>query len=298
MNTASRRTAQAENHREFLWTGTQDPAAVALKRREIAARYKARRRDSRGTGVAHIMRFRAHDLEWVIRDCHGDTLPENAVGRDLLFVLAHTVAGTVRRMTYGAAPTADHAAVAIMARVRQWAPWLSHSDAAELAERVLARPLRWTADSLARRIGLTYAKRTEGGITTIGACDVTKAERLARTRERKRAAKAAKRRQAGVPERAACASRTQPWVRLGMSRATWYRRGKPRADETRTRRETTTAPHSFLSPVPAPYLSHGGHPARYGRAADAATDPVPPEILAERARIRAVLEQFEAECRA
>ena len=80
-----------------------DPATVARKKREIAARYNSQHWDSK-TGVAQIMRFRVHDLERIIRGRYGNAVPDNAVGRDLLFALAHTVAGCARRVAYGRGP--------------------------------------------------------------------------------------------------------------------------------------------------------------------------------------------------
>jgi hypothetical protein len=202
-----------------------DEAIIAAKRREIAARYKCRERCCFPDVLR--MRVRRRDLNVWFRATHGDTLPDNAIGRDLVFVLAHTVSACVPRITYGAAPDQDHAAAAIMAAALQWCPWLSHDDAAALADRVLSRPIRWTADALGRRLHLSDAERTALGITTIGGFDVPKAERLARRKAKDRTAKADKRRAKGARPRAESAARTKPWLALGMSRATWFRRGKP-----------------------------------------------------------------------
>jgi hypothetical protein len=60
---------------------------------------------------------------------------------------------------------------------------------------------------------------------------MTKAERLARRRQHKRQRKEAIRRAAGAKPRAiyeaTSISRNKPWEALGMSRASWYRTGKP-----------------------------------------------------------------------
>jgi hypothetical protein len=90
-----------------------------------------------------------------------------------------------------------------------------------------AKPRRWRADALGKLLGLTDTQRTELKITTIGACDVTKAERMKRRRERARQRQAAKRQAASVSRAqylAACAAKPKPWLLLGLSRATWYRR--------------------------------------------------------------------------
>ena len=56
----------------------------------------------------------------------------------------------------------------------------------DLIADIAAHPIRWRADKLAHRVGLTDATRTRLGITTIGAIDVTREERAARRRERDR----------------------------------------------------------------------------------------------------------------
>lgn len=105
------------------------------------------------------------------------------------------------------------------------------AEAQAVAERVIANPHRWKADTLAWRLRLTDAERTALKIKTIGAFDVSKAERLARRKECNRAAEVARRRAKGAKPRAtyeaASASRTKPWEAFGISRRTWERRGKP-----------------------------------------------------------------------
>jgi hypothetical protein len=57
-----------------------------------------------------------------------------------------------------------------------------------------------------------------------------------RTRRRNRALKERQRRAKGTPTReqylAAAYSRTKPWLRWGLGRRQWERRGKPIFDET------------------------------------------------------------------
>jgi hypothetical protein len=197
-----------------------DPSTVALKKREIAARYRAGRSYRAVTGELRIMRFRRRDLQNIFRARYGDTLPDNAIGRDLIYVLAQTVAGGG-----GALATGGHA--------RHLCPWMTEDALEALTERVLAHPRRWTADALGKRLRLSDAERTALGVTTIGAYDVPKAERLARRRELNHAAKTAKRRAAGARPRVESAARTRPWAALGMSRRTWYRHGKPAVAQVR-----------------------------------------------------------------
>jgi sRNA-binding protein len=79
-------------------------------------------------------------------------------------------------------------------------------------------------------MGLTEAERSSLRITTIGAIDVTKAERLAKRKERAKAR--AKELRAERSQRSrkeyldTAISRTKPWEAKGISRRTWYRRRK------------------------------------------------------------------------
>jgi hypothetical protein len=100
-----------------------------------------------------------------------------------------------------------------------------------LTTAVLINPIRWRADTIAARLKVTAAERKRLRLTTIGAIDKTKAERQAERKERKRAADRTRRRARGAQPRAdylaQSLSRVRPWVALGMSRASWYRAGKP-----------------------------------------------------------------------
>ena len=66
---------------------------------------------------------------------------------------------------------------------------MTDDDARAFAGRVASkRPIKLKADSIAERIGCTMAVRTLLGLTTIGACDMTRAERDKATRKRRTAA--------------------------------------------------------------------------------------------------------------
>ena len=114
-----------------------------------------------------------------------------------------------------------------------WTPWMSLTEVQALTTKVIAKPIRWSADKLGKRLNLTEAERQRLKITTIGAADVDKAERLARRNERKRLREQERRRAAGAKTRteyeAQSISRSKPWETLGISRRTWYRLGKPTA---------------------------------------------------------------------
>lgn len=116
------------------------------------------------------------------------------------------------------------------------APSFAPGHIASVALVAMRSPLPFIADAeaVAERFNLLYAERSAWGITTIGAIDADKRERTRlgkmRKRERQRRSKAALRRVQGVVPRseylARSLSREQPWLKAGVSRATWYRRLK------------------------------------------------------------------------
>ena len=83
-----------------------------------------------------------------------------------------------------------------------WAPWMPPGEAAGLIERAIAKPTRYRADTLARRLNLHLAERTLLNVTTIGAVDKPKKQRDAERRERNRLAKEKQRRARGAKPRA------------------------------------------------------------------------------------------------
>jgi hypothetical protein len=113
------------------------------------------------------------------------------------------------------------------------------------------KPRKLSADRLAKKLKVTDAERTALKLTTIGACDVTKAERLRRRKDRHRQAQQARRRARGVIPRdqylAHSASRTKPWEALGISRRTWERRGKPALSQVRVQHSSLNAAHRLAS---------------------------------------------------
>ena len=65
--------------------------------------------------------------------------------------------------------------------------------------------------------------RTLLKIKTIGANDITKAQRIKRRRKQNNAAKRLSRAKAGANSQATSAEQLKPWLALGVSRRTFYR---------------------------------------------------------------------------
>lgn len=189
---------------------------LAARHAEIAKRYERHRLGSKPS----IAVLRVRDLGKILDSRYGPTIPDDDAGRDdLLIVLHHLVwlTGNARKRILG-----------ILA-LR--APWMATSEANSIAACVLSKPLKWKADVLAWRLGLTLAERRALRVTTIGACDAPKAvrEKLRKVADKER--KLAARRSAGAIPRAVYEKRSlgkrKPWKDHGLSERTWYRRGKP-----------------------------------------------------------------------
>jgi hypothetical protein len=117
--------------------------------------------------------------------------------------------------------------------VRAGMPKFTKDEVGLAAKLAMRRNRLAQADKLATVLDLHDADRHRLAITTIGAVDKTKRQRLAAYKQRKRVKdlmrKAVKRRAAIKPSRSEWLSgnhhsRTRPWKRAGMSRASWYRR--------------------------------------------------------------------------
>jgi hypothetical protein len=188
---------------------TREDIAFARKHRRAQAKRRGR--------VGSIVGLRVRDLELVFADRYGAALPDDDAGRDDLLVMAHHLA----RYASGSSFERIHAWAA------SWAPWCDADELDPLCDRVLAKSIRWRADTLGQRLGLTDADRTRLGITTIGAVDCTAEERAVRRREGKRLDREARRRAAGINPRPAKVETLQhraPWRAIGISRSAWFRR--------------------------------------------------------------------------
>jgi hypothetical protein len=166
-------------------TNGTEAALIRAKRRWIAIKY---RRPKKPSSMAAL---RCAELNRYAYDRYGLTLPDDDAGKDDAFVMAHHLAlmsgDKVRR---------------ISAWLTARAPWMSADGMATLIDAVIAKPLRWRADTLAKRLNLKESDRARLRITTIGAVDVTKAEREAARNARKRKAKRKARADRGVKPRA------------------------------------------------------------------------------------------------
>jgi hypothetical protein len=193
---------------------------ISERHAEIARRYK--RKDKAEQKVSRAV-IRCAELRRLLLHRYGPELPDDDAGRDDFYILAC-------HLTFR--PDAERN---ITVQAGLWCPWMRADEVAALVTKVIARPLRWSADKLGARLGLTEAERCHFGITTIGAVGVSKEMRLRRRLVRKQLRKKLMRRACGVKSRAeyeaGSTSRNKPWEALGMSRRSWYRAGKPKGEQ-------------------------------------------------------------------
>jgi hypothetical protein len=181
--------------------GADDKRVKALRRREIAWRY--RRREKQPFSMPAL---RCAELARLFCARYGPQLPDDDAGRADARLMAHHLAkmsGDPQR------------------RVVDWldvhAPWLISSERSKLLAEINTKPRRWRAEKLAQLLNLTEVDRQRLKITTIGSIDVTRAERTKRRKQAKREFIAAARRANGAVPRAEyeaqSLARTKPWRR-------------------------------------------------------------------------------------
>jgi hypothetical protein len=193
-------------------TASTDARLKKAKHHEIAVRY------GHGRKKPSITALRQAEIDRELSDRYGAlVLPDDDSARDDIELMLHHLA---RRAGEPGR------------RIAEWlglrAPWFAGIERAIMVERVLAQPLKFKADTLAKRLGLTAERRARLKIRTIGAIDQTAAERKAASKQRKLEAKRNRRRTEGVKPRpkylATSVERAKPWEAEGLSRRTWYRR--------------------------------------------------------------------------
>lgn len=188
-----------------------------VARRPANVRYYSKRQKSgRKRSPMQIVALRVADFSTLFRSRYGIMLPDDDSGRDDIRLVVDHLASLA------------HPARAITKWLETWAPWMTLAEHRETIAAGIANQRNWKADALAWRLGLTYQERSMLGITTIGAIDMSRAQREKRRKEKDRARQAAKRRAAGVVPREryerASVEKSKPWLAEGISRRTWYRR--------------------------------------------------------------------------
>lgn len=161
------------------------PDLIAARKWEIKRRYAHNAKVGKRTRSMAAIRL-SELTRWLDDTCGAGTeLEPSEESVRIARVFAHHMAGLPdmpRRVT---------------AWVDRYAPWLSLASRERLISECAACPLKWSADKLAWKIGLTDEQRSRLKITTIGAIDCNREQRAERRRlakaERERNRRAAKR---------------------------------------------------------------------------------------------------------
>ena len=152
------------------------PKRVAALKLEIAQRYKRQavkaRKQNRSRGMAAI---RLSELTRWLDDTYGAGVELEAGEHSYMLVriMAHHL---------GVLPDTPRR---IATWVSAYASWVSPRDLERLITEVTDCPLKWSADKLAWKIGLTDATRTRLKIRTIGAIDCNREQRELRRKARR-----------------------------------------------------------------------------------------------------------------
>jgi hypothetical protein len=165
-----------------------------------------------------IRRVRLGDARRLIRYRCGAVLPEDDAGEEYLIEM-------LKIISLGTEPERK-----MLNAVETFAPFMDRNDANRIIAYVNRIPagMRWPKPHiLGESLRLTNAEREGLGLWSILPCDVTQ-EDLAEQRKRKeRERKRRKRKEDGhmtrEEYRASVASQ-KPWIKEGVSRATWFRR--------------------------------------------------------------------------
>jgi hypothetical protein len=186
---------------------------------EIESRYaESRRKALKKRGPPPMGLLRINELERIFTDRWGEhDLPDSPEGRDAIAILCNHCAllKDLGRL---------YAFVAARAR------WMREGELAAIIERESGNA-PGGGPGLGWRLGLTIEDRTRLRIRTIRAIGVTdhqiKNLRKAADRERKADRRRADQAKPRADHEADSLARTKPWEALGLSRRTWYRRGRP-----------------------------------------------------------------------
>ena len=220
--------------------GCCSPRQPCPRHGEIAKRYarqneQRRERNGKSKAPFNVAPKRVEELNRLFAWRYGGedyVLPDDDAGRDDAYVMCCHLA------------RCPNAPPIIRRRwLAKHAPWLTPKEVDRLLQR---RVLKWKADKLAQRVGLTHAVRQRLGIRTIGAIDKTREERKVMARQLRTDRERARRRAKGVKPRAeyraslaTSASQAKPWEAFGWCRRTWERHGKPEPTSDNVARSET-----------------------------------------------------------
>lgn len=148
------------------------PELIAARKWEIKRRYS--RKAVVGKRTRSMAAIRLAELTRWLDDATGAGVELEPGERSVLIarIFAHHMGGL---------PDAPRR---VQAWINRYAPWLTLASREVLIAEVSQCPLKWSADKLAWKIGLTDEQRSRLKITTIGAIDCSKEQRAERRKQR------------------------------------------------------------------------------------------------------------------
>jgi hypothetical protein len=218
---------------------------TAARHAEIERRYawagrEARKHHCSPHRLMAIMRTR--EITCWFRHRYGDSLPDDDAGREDLALFVNYLVQISRTNPINAT----------VREARAWAPWLTETQARGIAERAIRQPIKLKADTLAAKLGVTDALRVALGFTTIGACDLTRAERDKAKKQRHAAAQRDRRRRNGAVPRAQYLDQAKVLraeaAALGVTYDALRKRKRRALSQVRADRKCFTAVHALGTP--------------------------------------------------
>lgn len=149
------------------------PEQIAARKWEIKRRYSHKAKVGKRTRSMAAIRL-AELTRW-LHDTHGAGAELEPSDQSVLIarIFAHHMA---------ALPEMSRR---VQAWIDRYTPWLTLASQEVLIAEIASCPLKWSADKLAWKLGLTDDQRSRLKITTIGAVDCNREQRKARDRQRR-----------------------------------------------------------------------------------------------------------------
>jgi hypothetical protein len=208
-------------------------------------------------GAVH--RVRLGHVGKLLLDRYGPELPDDDAGDDDLFILLNIKAMACKP---------ERREKALLNEIGLRAPWLPADKAQKLATRISDKPLKFTSETLGQRLNLDNATRERLRIWQIRPVDLDdeglKQRRRQRRQQQDRERKLRKRQLQNRTEwlKANSKQRTKPWLEMGISRASYYRR-QAKSRETRCSAKPVKKSETGLS-AKVPRANHADRPVSQG----------------------------------
>jgi len=167
-----------------------------------------------------LRRMRLGDVRKLLRDRYGPIFPDDDAGREDLHELLLLVS------------LGNNSDVKMLNAIEVWCPWIGKTEAADIIDRINQMPLwqRWRGpEALGHQLRLIHPDRERLKLWRINPCDMGEYGMLWWRKQKDRERK--QRLLSGGQSRANYlgnhkTSKEQPWVSMGISRRTYYRRLK------------------------------------------------------------------------